>query len=293
VKILIAGATGLVGPALVQRLSGAHSVHALARTPRNIPGPVEWHVADLSAPTQSWSLPPQWDATIYLAQSQGYREFPAQAADMVAVNVHAPITLLEASRTRGAKQFVLASTANVYGVAHRALDEQSVVNPTSFYARTRRAAEMLAEPFAEHMAVTVVRIFTVYGPGQKPDTLIASVIDRVRNGRPVQVQGERGLLLSPIYLSDTADALARLVEQPSDSRRFTVVNLAGNEGVGIGELASMVGRLVDREPVIERVSGTEPGGWIGDTRLLRSMTGWAPETTLDQGLRHVVGSHAA
>ena len=292
-KILVAGATGLVGRSLVAELSRAHDVHALARSPQPAAPRVQWHIADLSAAPDSWQLPEQWDAAIYLAQSSGYRDFPAKAADMVAVNIHAPIALLEASRKCGAEGFVLASTANVYGVSHQPIDERGGINPTSFYARTRRAAEMLAEPFAQHLGVTIARMFTVYGPGQKPDTLIATVIDRVSGGRAVQLQGERGLLLSPIYLSDAAAALVQLLERRAQPRDFHIVNVAGGETVGLADLATMVGRIVGRDPVFERMSPAEPGGWAGDTTLLRSLTSWSPAITLEQGLQHAVAARVA
>jgi nucleoside-diphosphate-sugar epimerase len=293
VKILVAGATGLIGRVLVAQLARAHEVHALARSAQTSPESVLWHTVDLSTPPDSWRLPAKWDVAIYLAQSAGYRDFPAQAADMVAINVQAPIALLDASRRCGASAFVLASTANVYGVSHHPISERGGINPTSFYARTRRAAEMLAEPFAEHLAVTVARLFTVYGPGQKPDTLIMTLIDRVIDGRAVQVQGNRGLLLSPIYLDDAAAALAQLAERPAAPHDFNIVNVAGDRVVGLAELAAMVGTIVGREPAFDRVTAHEPGGWAGDTALLRAMTSWMPATSLERGLQHTVAARVA
>jgi UDP-glucose 4-epimerase len=292
VRILVAGSTGLVGRALVEKLSASHPVDALGRR-HGAPMPnVAWHTVDLAEPAGRWSLPDRWDAAIFLAQSQGYRDFPAQAVDMTAINVHAPIALLEASRRRGASRFVLASTANVYGASSQPIDERSPVAPTSFYARTRRAAEMLAEPFGEHLDVTVARLFTIYGPGQRQDTLIASLIDRVSSGRAVQVQGARGLLLSPLYLSDAVEALAALVERPAH-RGVTVVNVAGSQPVGVEDLARTIGAVVGREPSIERTPGAEPGGWIGNIAALRALVNWTPKIDLDRGLRQTIAAGVA
>jgi nucleoside-diphosphate-sugar epimerase len=292
-KILVAGASGLIGTALVPALARTHTVHALARRDGPAVDNVHWHRVDLAAPPETWQLPPEWDAAIYLAQSRGYRDFPAQAADMMAVNVHAPVALLDASRRRGATRFVLASTANVYGQSHRLLDErQDGINPTTFYASTRRAAEILALPFGAHLSVTVARLFTVYGPGQRSDTLIASLIERVRAGEPVVVHGDRGLLLSPIFLSDAVAALTRLLERTVSAGAPAVVNVAGGEVAGLAEIASMIGTIVGREPVWNRVSADEPGGWAADTTLLRSLTGWRPEVALARGLQQTVAARA-
>lgn len=291
-RILIAGATGLVGRALVETLSANHSVDALGRRSGAPMANVAWHTVDLAEPASRWPLPDRWDAAIFLAQSQGYRDFPSQAADMTAINVQAPIALLEASRLRRAARFVLASTANVYDASSLPIDERAAVAPASFYARTRRAAEMLAEPFGEHLDVTVARMFTIYGPGQRQDTLIASLIDRVSSGRAVQVQGARGLLLSPLYLSDAVAALAALIERPAH-RGFTVVNVAGAQAIGVEDLACTIGKVVGREPIIERTPGAEPGGWIGNTAALRALVNWTPKIDLDRGLRQTIAAGAA
>ncbi len=291
-RIVVAGATGLIGRALVERLSATHSVDAIARRDGTATANLVWHTVDLAEPAGRWTLPDHWDAAIFVAQSQGYRDFPAQAPDMTAINIQAPIALLEASRLRGASRFILASTANVYGLSHHPIDEQGEVEPASFYARTRWAAELLAEPFASHLDVTVARMFTIYGPGQRPDTLIASVIDRVSSGRAVQVQGSRGLLLSPLYLSDAVEALTALVERPA-RRGFTVVNVAGSQAIGVEELARTIGTVVGREPIIERTPGAEPGGWIGNTAALRALVNWTPKIDLDRGLRQTIAAGAA
>jgi nucleoside-diphosphate-sugar epimerase len=193
---------------------------------------------------------------------------------------------------RGASRFILASTANVYGVSSQPIDERAAIAPASFYARTRHAAEMLAEPFAEHLDVTVARMFTIYGPGQRQDTLIASLIDRVSSGNAVQVQGARGLLLSPLYLSDAVDALASLAERPAHPG-FTTVNVAGSQVVGVEDLARTIGTVIGREPIIDHTPGPEPGGWIGDTAALRALVSWAPKMDLERGLRNTISARVA
>ena len=52
----------------------------------------------------------------------------------------------------------------------------------------------------------MLRLFTAYGPGQSGQ-LIAELVERVRGGEPIVVEGRRGLLLSPIHVDDIADAV--------------------------------------------------------------------------------------
>jgi len=245
---------------------------------------VTWIRADLSRPESDWPLPAAFDAVLYGAQSDGYRDFPARAADMFAVNLQAVMRLLEEARRRGARQFVLLSSANVYRQSAAVIPEEGVVEPSTFYARTKRAAEMLVESYASDMSATVVRPFTVYGPGQRADTLMASLIDRVRRDQPVQVSGARGLLLTPAYVGDVVAALQQLLER--DARRaFDVFNLGGDEVVDLRALAAHIGAVVGRAPRYEHRDGPDGEGWAADSSAVKRTIGWSPRVCLREGLR--------
>jgi UDP-glucose 4-epimerase len=290
-KVLVTGATGFVGRKLVGALGAAHSVHGLTHrdSQAGLPG-AEWHSADLSRPASEWRLPDRWDVLVHLAQSAGYREFPQRAFDMVAVNIDALVQLLELSRLRGARRVIMTSSANVYARSHDPIRETGALAPESFYARTKMAAELLCEPYASHCDVVVARMFTIYGPGQRPDMLIGSLIDKVRTGRAIQVQGRRGLLLSPVFVGDAVEALVRLVERPFTEPAFGVFNVAGPDGVDLPELAAHIGRAVGRDPSIEHSPDAEAGGWIGDSTAIRNRLGWLPATGLGAGLAATVSA---
>ena len=88
-KILITGATGLIGSSLLEPLAKLFEVHAVSRTKVNKPIiNVKWHYADLSDDFDVKLLPKNIEAVIYLAQSENYRDFPKKALDIFEITLH-------------------------------------------------------------------------------------------------------------------------------------------------------------------------------------------------------------
>src|SRR5690606_20042566 len=130
---------------------------ALARAP--VPG-VTTIRADLSQPGFAADLPDGLDAVVHLAQAREYRDFPACAPGVVAVNVAATAALLDHAARTGAGQVLLASTATVYAPRPQPLDEDAPVRVRGIYAASKRSAELLATPYAALLPVRALRIFT-------------------------------------------------------------------------------------------------------------------------------------
>lgn len=288
-KILVTGATGFIGTRLIPRLvEEGHDVTCVARSAREKPalaGAHRWLVLDLAA----LQVPPESvkaDAVIYLAQSRRYREFPDQARDILAVNANAVLTMLDWARSRGVRSFVYASSANVYGAGPEPLVESAPMAPASFYGQTKQIGEMLVGSYAEFFECTTLRLFTVYGHGQA-GTLIPSLVDRIRKGDPIQLQGADGLRLSPVVVDEAAHFLAKAIELRSEGRA-AVFNLGGPEGLNLRQLSQQIGQAVGREPVFNELRGPEPGGWLADLSALREAFGSVPQVRFRDGIRQAI-----
>src|SRR5690606_13528048 len=110
----------------------------------------------------------------------------------------------------------LASTATVYRpgtVGGPPLREDGEVRCRTIYSASKRSAELLAAPYASVLPTRALRIFTAYG-AVRDDRLVSDLIDRVQTGRPVEVQGERGMVTTPIHAADAARAVIAAVQRP-------------------------------------------------------------------------------
>jgi nucleoside-diphosphate-sugar epimerase len=256
-RILLTGATGLIGREVVRQAPADWELVTVARA--QVPG-VATVTADLTEPGFASLLPDHLDAVVHLAQARDYRHFPDCAPGVVAVNVTATAALLDHAVRRGAA-VLLASTATVYEPRSEPLTEDAPVRVRSIYAASKRSAELLAIPYAAQVPVRALRIFTTYGP-ERDGRLVADLIHRVDNGHAVTVQGERGLMTSPIHTSDVARAVVAAVQRPPAVGELDLVNVGG-AALGIRDMAEAIGRRLGREPVFEAREG-EPPCFVAD-----------------------------
>lgn len=283
--VLVTGAGGLLGRRLVSLLAPDHRVVALSRdAAAHWPEPnVVPLSADLSRPHDSAILPERIDAVIYLAQSPRFRDFPGGAADMRQVNTDQPLALVEEARQRGASSFVYASTGSVYAAALEPLREEGPAPATGFYAASKMAAELLLRPYGALLNVALLRFFFIYGKGQKRDMLLPRLVDSVRDGRRVSLDGEQGLRFQPLHVTDAAVATRRSI----DLEGLNTINVAGPEILSIRSVCEAAGRALGSTSSFSVSPSSAPRDLIADTSRMQELLG-APTIRFEQGLPDIL-----
>lgn len=287
-RILLTGATGLIGSAVVARLSDQHELWCLGRTaPSTRNRAVRWTQWDLSAPGVPDSLPNSIDAVIHLAQSDAYKDFPRRAKDIFQVNLAGTAWLLDWACAAGAKHFVLASSGGIYGTGDEPFKESAPVLPPTvplgYYFATKRSSELLLEAYRDVLVGVVLRFFFVYGPDQSAGMLLPRLIDSVRSERPLKLQGEDGILLNPITNTDAA----RAVESSLALGTSETVNVAGPEVVSLRHIGEAIGELVGIAPRFEVDGAAVPQNLVADIAKMRRLL-CSPGVTLQNGLRKMI-----
>jgi len=286
-KILVTGAAGFIGSHLVPALAGSgHSVTAVVRDVSTYVAPdsVKTLELDLAAPLDTPSLP-DVDAIIHLAQANV--AFPDSASELYRVNTVSTQELLDYARRVNAERFLYASSGSVYGTGDRPFRESDELPTADFYAVTKINAEHLVATYSGFFDTTVFRFFMPYGPRQQ-GRLIPSLIDRVRDGRPVTLNGGGRPRGNPIYVGDVVRVILGALEL--DGRH--VANVGGDEVVGIDDLARLIGKAVGREPVFEEGTRDSAGDVVGDTTRMHELLDLRPLVRLEDGLRQTVAESA-
>ena len=271
-RVLVTGASGLIGRKVVERLraEAGYEPLVLVRSPAPTSIGTETIVADLADTDFISRLPAKMDAVIHLAQAEGYASFPEQSRSVFQVNVAAFNGLLDWAWKAGVRHFVHASTGGLYGRGRDAFHEKDSIRlegPLSFYFGTKRAAELLAEPYGKLFGVTALRFFFVYGPGQNRNMLIPRLAEAVETGRAVTLDGSDGMRINPVHVDDAAAAAVAALCLDG----HTVVNIGGPEALSIRDISRIIGEKFGKPAVFEQ-SG-EPGGrnLLGDISLMRRL----------------------
>lgn len=283
--VLVTGASGFVGARFLELASARHDlVAAVRRAPARSELPVEWLTLDLDGQIDAGRLPARLDAVVHLAVSRRHREFPASALQQFRVNLASTAGLLDHALRAGARSFVLMSTGSVYDAAGgELLREQEAVAPRDYFAATKAAAELLLTPYAGELAVSALRLFFPYGPGQR-DRLIPNLIERVKEGQPVRLSGDAaGMRLCPIYVDDVVAVL----EECLSAGWQGTYNLAGPQVLSLRSVSEAIAEALGTSAVFEEAPGPRLRFEPDLTRLASQMdlTGFR---TFRQGVRTVI-----
>lgn len=284
-KILITGINGFIGQHLGRCLASSHDVFGITRSAQpqtlSFATGVSLISADLSEPGFIDQLPSDIDCVIHLAQSQQYRNFPVGADDMRRINIDATCQLLDWAKKTAVKQFIFSSTANVYGKSTTQLAESDATIPESFYGATKLAAEHLVRQYQEFYQVDILRLFTVYGPGQK-GMLIPNIADRIQQGHPITLAQGVGLYLTPIFVGDVVSVIEKLMVK-SEKGPCRILNVCADEVTHLGAIVKIIEEVIGVKAHIEFNNSIAPN-FTGANEHLKCLIGNAAFTNMATGL---------
>jgi len=269
-NILIVGAGGFVGRYLAASMAKQHVVTGLGRSsrPPGFPENAAWIEHDLNRPDLPSNMPSEVDAVIHLAQSRKFRDFPSGLNDVLSVNLRSAYELALWAYRVGAKKFIFTSTGGLCGTSNTPLREDDPYvggGRLGLYFAAKYSSELLLDALRPIISQVVLRPFFVYGVGHDPTMLISRLIDTVKKGAPIQLQGEDGIRINPIHVNDCVRAIERAAFVP-DSH---LLNIAGPDVLSLRDIGEVIGRHVGRAPVFAVDRAASPGHVVGDiTRMI-------------------------
>src|SRR5437762_2425657 len=145
--------------------------------------------------------------------------------------------------------------------------------------------DAVARPYADLFDVSILRLFFPYGPGQT-ERLVPDVIERVRNGTPVQLASDgEGLRLVPTFVDD----IAAVMETALAAHWRGVFNIASPAVVNLRELAEVIGSALGKQPCFD-VNDRKAGAIVPDLERLRRRFDFSRFTTLEEGIRRTLAA---
>jgi UDP-glucuronate 4-epimerase len=229
------------------------------------------------------------DVVFHLAAEPGVRaSWGTRFEHYMRNNVSATQHLLEAANLHPGRRFVFASSSSVYGSAERLpTPEDTLCRPHSPYGVTKLAAENMCLLYHANLGVDVValRLFSVYGPRQRPDMAFRRFSHAVMSGDEIRVFGDGEQTRDFTYVGDVVAALRAAAAKPAASGR--VYNIGGGNQVSVNEalrlLSEYAGRPLDVQHVA--VQHGDVKRTAADTTRARAELGFAPAVGISDGLR--------
>ncbi len=202
-------------------------------------------------------------------------------------NIQATQRLLEAAVKEKVQHLIKISTSSVYG-RFATGNEESPLAPISPYGITKLAAEQLCRAYAANfnLPVTVLRLYSVYGPRQRPDMGYNIFIRALLNGELITIDGDGNDSRSNTYVKDCVQGIIRAFETPEKSSGQTF-NIGGGEEVTVNQVLEILEELSGKK--VRTTHGPARAGdqkrTVADTSKAQQLLGYAPSTTVLDGLR--------
>ena len=247
------------------------------------------------------------DVVIHLAAQAGVRYSIENPRSYLESNLVGTFELLEAARAHPPQHMLLASTSSAYGANEEMPYRETMKtdHQMSFYAATKKANEAMAHSYAHlfDLPVTMFRFFTVYGPWGRPDMALFKFTKAMLKGDPIDVYNHGEMMRDFTYVEDLVEAIRRLIDTPpvrpenrddiaegdslSPVAPWRVVNIGNSQPVQLGDMIAAVEDALGIEAkrnLMPMQPGDVPATWA-DAELLRSLTGYVPQTDIREGVR--------
>jgi nucleoside-diphosphate-sugar epimerase len=215
----------------------------------------------------------------------------SDVAALCRVNALGLANLIEAaSQLASPPAVVCAGSGFEYAPLGRARRESDPLLPNSAYGASKAAATAIASCYATRLPVTVLRPFSIYGPGEPAGRLAAYVIERTRAGQPVDLT-PGGQLRDYAEVGDVAESFWRALARPPAPGSPRVLNVASGEIITLRAFVEALAealRAIGLEPDLQfgarPYRSDEMMDYTADVSLLRVTLDWVPSTPLAVGL---------
>lgn len=233
-----------------------------------------------------------YDVIVHLAAKAGVRPSLADPVGYQDVNVGGTQNLLELARTWGTRQFVFASSSSVYGINPNVpwSEEDHVLLPISPYASTKVSGELLGHVYSHLYGIRFIalRLFTVYGPRQRPDLAIHKFARLMLSNQPIPVFGDGSSRRDYTYVSDVVHGISAAMTY--DRTPYEIINLGNNKTVSLLEVIRTLELALGRKANLSmqpNQPGDVPQTWANITKAGR-LLGYHPRTDFREGIERFV-----
>lgn len=283
-RVVVTGATGFLGSHLLGVLQD-HDVLCLSRDPRRIP--VTRNVRAIRADFGAgggWieavaAFDPDW--CFHLA----WEGLPDYSPERCRANLAAGRRLVDAVADAGITRLIVVGTCWEYGAASGPVAEDRVpVNPGVFAATKLELLDSVREVAGRcGFDYRWARLFFVYGPGQRPTSLIPSLRTSYSTGKAPEIR-EPGAVQDFIHVADAAEGLVALAAAHTPSGVF---NVGTGQPTSVAGVANQVADAYGQPPPFESI-GEGRGFWADTSRT--SAAGWQARIGIEAGIAQTLAA---
>ena len=287
-KIFITGGSGFIGKQLIPIL-GQHELLCLSRSAKDLKSDnkVQYVSGDLSNPESYLPALDEFkpDCCVHLA----WYGLPDYSLENNKINLISGINLVENLKKVGCKKIFVVGSCWEYGNAKNSLSEADLPIDPIVFATFKTSLHMIINSICHENSINLIwgRVFFVYGPGQRQNSLIPSCYNNLKNG--VELKINNPLAVNDfIYVSDVANAIRHLIELDNISGAY---NIGSGHGKAVWEVVNCVSSALKLSPIYKNMPSSNIGNWANINSI--SECGWKSEVSLEAGIFNTINAFEA
>jgi len=259
---------------------------------------VKLDISDKAAMEKLWAEHGDFVEVIHLAAQAGVRYSLENPYSYITSNCMGHLTVMEMCRhTKDFKHLVYASSSSVYG-GNKKLPysvEDSVNQPLSLYAATKRSDELMSHTYAHlyNMPQTGLRFFTVYGPWGRPDMALFIFTKAICEGKSIPIFNNGKMKRDFTYVDDIVSGILGVLEKPPKARingegeaPCRVLNIGNNRSENLMDFLGVIEKELGKKAELELLpmqDGDVPETYA-DIEETTRIAGYNATTTIHEGI---------
>jgi UDP-glucuronate 4-epimerase len=256
-------------------------------------------IADRTAVAALCKRHAEIDRIVHLAAQAGVRYSLVNPFAYTDANITGQVVMLEAARgLPKLTHMVYASSSSVYGGNTKLpfAVTDPVERPTSLYAATKRAGELMAFNYSHlfRLPLTGLRFFTVYGPWGRPDMSAYLFTKAILAGEPIPVFNNGHMRRDFTYIDDIVAGVISALDRPppvSDKEApHRLYNLGNHKSEPLMRFIEVIERACGRKATVD-LKPMQPGdvrATYADIEASRKDLGFLPRISIDEGIPRFV-----
>ncbi|MBM4278958.1 MAG: NAD-dependent epimerase/dehydratase family protein, partial [Deltaproteobacteria bacterium] len=231
------------------------------------------------------------DTVFHLAARAGVRPSIADPLLYQDVNLKGTVNLLEVCKAFGMKDLIFASSSSVYGENQKVpFSETDLdIQPISPYGATKRAGELLCYSYHHLFGLNIacLRIFTAYGPRQRPEMAIHKFTSLMDQGIEIPIFGDGSSKRDYTYIDDLIDGMMAVLQ---GHKGYEIYNLGESQTTSLKELIGLIESALGKKAKIQTLD-PQPGDvsiTYADISKARRLLNYQPKITMEEGIKRFV-----
>ena len=242
---------------------------------------------------------------IHLAAQAGVRYSIEKPRIYLDSNITGSYNIIEVSKKFNVKHLIMASSSSVYGANKKIPFKETDKTETqlSIYAATKKSNESMAHSYSNiwRIPITMLRIFTVYGPWGRPDMALFKFTKGILNNKKIDIYNNGKMYRDFTYIDDIVSGIQLLIKKVPSIKQagkykndslspvapFRILNIGNTKKIYLLDFIKQIEKELKKK-AIRNYMPLQQGDvkqTLSNTNLLKKLTGYNPKTNYKLGIK--------